>query len=401
MISPPFLSNYYVNQLFEVHYACNALQACHDVAGAEFFLSSRYPGQFTSPEALLRDVANAVWKMWWTEACSLASASVVTGGTNYTTGQQVYLVHDRDRYGLSVPGPNGGQDAVLTITATAGVVTGLAVATPGVYAVQPFEGNAGASVGAPGTGCFVYSRVGTVQLVSGGTGYASGNRVRFATGRPIGARDQFHCIVRVTAVNAQGAITGFTVETAGKYEQMPATASAMVNTSGTTGSGATFTAVGSASGAGLRVNPTWGTPFKNHYAGASWKIAPIRDYPTGPSYSGRDDWTGAASGDPYPPRDICLRPEMRDNGAGTEPSLPSALQELDTPSNNNVLGHWILCGEPNAIQMACEFLGVAVGDLAAARAKLVSRGIGTSGSGGSGAKIENWWPIYSAIGPAP
>lgn len=393
--TPPFNSQYFVHQLFEMDYITHGLIWAADAAPHdEFFRSTRYPGSPVTGHGLLRDYARGVNDLWWTEACTPTAMAVLSGGSGYTNGDIGYLAHDRALWGVVSPGPT--EDAKLTLTAPAGVVTAVAITVPGVYANQPYEGS-----DLRGTGCVVYAKTkglnafDGITITNGGSGFRQGETYTVGGGRPLGNNPgRYALIIRVEQVNAAGAMTAAKVIREGAYEEPPINPT-LIGGSGQFGSGAVFTVWLSCSGVGLRVNPTWSAPFKSHYAGACWKIAPLRKYPGGASWATRSEWTG--SGD-YPPRDICLQPGMRQI-PGSNPQVGGSGQELNAPSHQTALAHILWAGSPRGVTMLCEYFGVAASppNLNAIRTTLRNRRFGPTRAA-VGHNIEFWWPLYSALG---
>lgn len=402
-VTPPFNSQWYVHQSFEMDYVTHGLQWARDAApSAEWFRSTRRGSTFpVDPDQLMRDYLRGVEALWTVEACSLASIAVLNGGSGYTTGQVVYLASDRDRFGYSNPAPT--VDVACTVTAVAGVVTDLAITTPGIYSAQPYEGN-----DALGFGAIMYAKTQDVNSTSGislinrGVGYRANTTYKVVGGRPLGGRDNWWMKVQILTVDpATGGILTHKVVRQGRYEQPPVNAVLVWDgrpEDDPLASGATFTVPLSASGVGLRVNPTWSAPFKSTYAGSIWKIAPLRRYPSGSSWGHRDEWTGVGD---LPPRDICLRPGVTDNGPGNDPRVGGAAQELNDPGHQPALAHCVWAGAPNAPERIADYFRVNASppDLNAVRTILKNRGFGQLRPAQGVAMIDFWWPLYSALGP--
>ncbi len=398
--TPPFNSQWYVHQLFEMDYSTHALQWADDAApSSEWFKSTRFDAQATDPQHLMREWLRGVDALWTVEAVTPTAMAVLVGGSGYTNGDTVYVSSDKDRWGTASPGAS--TECQLTLAVSGGVVTGTTIAVPGNWASEVYEGN-----DAFGFGAVPYARTrpenafdGLVTTTPGG-GYQVGQTYKVVGGRPLGGRDNWYMRVRIEQVNASGGIVATKVIKMGRYEQPPTNPILVYEGQGTvTSSGWVGTVPLSASGVGLRVNPTWSAPFKSLYAGSVWKIAPLRKYPTGPSWASRTEWDGLSN---RPPRDLCIQPGLRDRGPGQNPQIGGSAQENNAPAHQTALAHTMWCGSPLAAAAVCEYFGVSTSpqpDLNAVRTILKNRGFGQLRAATSGPLIDFWWPIYSALGP--
>lgn len=394
METPPFLNQYYVHQLFEMDYTTHGLQWIDDVAPPEFFKSTRNVGLTVDPKFLMREWLRGVDALWTVEAVTPTSMAVLNGGSGYTNGDTVYLCGDKDKWGIASPNPT--VECKMTLNVAAGVVTSVTITIPGIWSNECFEGN-----DQWGFGAAPYAQATNITFTSRGVGYMKDNgknTYKVEGGRPIGNRDSWKMRIRITDVDASGGILSAVVTKVGRYEEPPVNATLVwdgdPNNPPPPASGAVATLTMSASGVGLRVNPTWSAPSKSLYAGSVWKIAPIRTYPNGPTWASRTEWDGLSG---RPPRDICLQPGMRDRGPGQNPSVGSSAQENNAPGHQAALAHALWCGSDLAAVAIAEYYGAA--DVNAVRNILKARGFGQLRTATNGSLIDFWWPIYSALGP--
>jgi hypothetical protein len=142
-------------------------------------------------------------------ATTIASASVDTGGSGYTTEPIVEF------------SGSGGAVATATISST-GVVTGITFSNRGSYTTAPTitirpatgaGGTAGAGSGATATAILTAASIESVRIDNGGTGYAVAPSVGFTGGVGSGAV--------ATATSSNGAVTGITFTNKGSYTTAP------------------------------------------------------------------------------------------------------------------------------------------------------------------------------------
>lgn len=172
----------------------------------------------------------------------VSAAAINAAGSGYAVGNI-----------LSVNGGTSTHTATIEVMAvSSGAITSVRISTGGAYTVNPTT-TANAVTGGSGTGAtFNLTMTSTgwtvrresqsavsATVAAGGTGYAVGNLITLSGGLGIGSFSDVSAAVFQVATVSSGVVTGVTLVTAGSYQELPTTPTAVPVTGGA-GSGCTL-----------------------------------------------------------------------------------------------------------------------------------------------------------------
>jgi hypothetical protein len=243
---PPWNSNYYLNQIFEVNYGMSAIAACLGVYGNAWDKWDA-AGVKIRVIDLIRPYGRALDTLIWGTTTPVATVAIdaTNPGSGYTAGDIVYLIDDW-YYANSLPRAIEEANVQITTVGAGGVPTAVALNVAGRYHTQPYSPTR------------TYCKVDAPVVAAGGSGYAVGNLVRLAGGIPINHDQDWEMVCKVNAIGGGGAITalvltGGTGAHEGKYLSPPPGGAQPLITETGFGSGATCTFARSCTGSPIKV----------------------------------------------------------------------------------------------------------------------------------------------------